>query len=208
MAGRGIVVPATPNVVDEPVAAQDANAYPGGVGDLAAQRAPSAEAANTDAPVEVAPSRTGATPAPQAARPDLRRVIGELFAPPPPMRLVVLHVRAQNDAIIARAIAADLIKAGNVRAIIDVMPPGDPRQSGYAYFDGRQSRPAAALVTQFHDTARAHQVAEWSAQLRGIALPAQGEYTADRLDIVLPSLPAAPAPEPQRIDPRAARPPG
>lgn len=206
IAGRGIVVPATPNVVEEPAPAQDANAYPGEVGQLA-EAAPAADATQEtpteETPVEVAPTDTApnqtAAPA-EAAPPDISRLIGELFAPPPPMRLVVLHVRQRIDARPARAIAAELIKAGNVRVIIDVMPPGDPRQSGYAYFDGRQSRAAANLVTQFHELARTQQVAEWSAQLRGIALPAQGEYTADRVDIVLPSLPApAPPPEQQII---------
>src|SRR5690242_6515319 len=128
MAGRGIVVPATPNVVDEPVAVQDANAYPGGVGELAATNV-----TQNAGRVEVAPTRTATAPAPQAARPDFRRVIGELFSPPPPMRLVVLHVRAESDAHPAREIASDLIKASNVRTIIDVMPPGDPRQSVYVY---------------------------------------------------------------------------
>jgi hypothetical protein len=54
-------------------------------------------------------------------------------------------------------------------------------------------------VTQFHDVARRNQLTPWSSQLRGVALPAEGEYTADRLDLVLPPLPE-PAP--------AALPPG
>jgi hypothetical protein len=68
------------------------------------------------------------------------------------------------------------------------MPAGDTRQSGYSYFDGRQNRAAAALMQRFHDIARENEVAAWSAQLRGNALPAQGEYTADRMDVVLPPL--------------------
>jgi hypothetical protein len=85
-----------------------------------------------------------------------------------------------------------------------MMQPGDPRPSGYAYFDGRQSQRAAALVAQFNDISRRYEIAAWSAQLRGVALPAQGQYGAERLDIVLPALPATAAP-PTRID---VRPPG
>ena len=76
------------------------------------------------------------------------------------------------------------------------MPPRDPREAGYAYFDGRQSAAAAALVGQFNDAARQRQIAPWSAQLRGTALPSQGEYSADRVDLLLPALPAPPAPPP------------
>jgi hypothetical protein len=179
MAERGMVVPATQTVVNAP-APDEATLYPGEVG--AALTAPTPAATNATATVE--------TPAPEAAaQRDIGRVIGDLFAPAPPMRVVVLHVRGETDAEAARRIGAELGRSGKVRVVIDVMPPRDPRQSGYAYFDGRQNRAAADLVTQFHDIARRGGLAPWSAQLRGVALPAQGEYSADRLDIVLPPLP-------------------
>lgn len=190
IAERGIVVPAPPNVVETAPPTQDPNAYPDAVGALA-QTADALPTESTS--VEVAPQSAAA---PADATPSFQRVIGDLFAPPPPMRLVVLHLRATTDAPQARAIADALVRDAGVRVIIDVMSPRDPRQSGYIYFDGRQSRAAAAMVTQFHDIARTQQIAEWSAQLRGVALPAQGEYSADRLDIVLPPLPPPPAPPP------------
>lgn len=122
-----------------------------------------------------------------------------LFAPAPPLRTIVLHVRAQEDSALAQRIAREL-SSSDVRVAIDVMPPRDPRQSGYAYFDGRQSRAAAQTVQAFNDVARRHEIAPWAVQLRGVALPAQGEYTADRLDIVLPPLPRIEPASP--IDPR------
>jgi hypothetical protein len=100
---------------------------------------------------------------------------------------------------------ADAIRRDDLRVVIDVMQPRDQRESGYAYFDGRQSRAAAALVQQFHDVARQQEIAVWSAQLRGTALPAQGEYTADRLDLVLPPLPQRPNLQLERIDPSLLR---
>jgi hypothetical protein len=102
-------------------------------------------------------------------------------------------VRAQEDADEASRIAG-VLQLDGVRVLIAVSPAGDPRAPGYAYFDGRQSRAAADAVSRFHEAARELQVAQWAAQLRGTALPAQGEYTADRLDITLPPLPAPPAP--------------
>jgi hypothetical protein len=69
------------------------------------------------------------------------------------------------------------------------------------YYDGRQSRAAAALVQQFNDVAREEDIAAWAAQLRGTALPARGEYAAGRIDIVLPPLPT-----PARMDPAALQP--
>lgn len=127
----------------------------------------------------------------------LSRMIGDVFAPPPPVRTVVLHARSQADEQHLRRIGDELTQTGNIRAIVTVTPPGRP--AGYAYYDGRQSRAAAALVQQFNDIARRHDIALWSAQLRGTALPARGEYTAARLDIVLPPLPSAP---PQRAPTR------
>jgi hypothetical protein len=197
LAERGIVVPAPPNVVETAPPAQDPNAYPGAVGALARD----ADAA----PTESTSIEIGAPPPAEAdGAQSFQRVIGDLFAPPPPMRLVVLHLRATTDAAQARAIADALVRDGSVRVIIDVMSPRDPRQSGYIYFDGRQSRAAAAMVTQFHDTARTQQIAEWSAQLRGVALPAQGEYSVDRLDIVLPPLPPPPPAPPVIEQPAVA----
>jgi hypothetical protein len=54
-------------------------------------------------------------------------------------------------------------------------------------------------VGLFHETARRLEIAQWSAQLRGTALPAQGEFTADRLDIILPPLPPQPTPDPSLV---------
>ncbi len=178
MAERGIVVPSTQTVVRAPTP-DIATLYPGEVG-VTALSAQTADGA--------------AAPEPRTdAQRDLRQMIGGLFAPAPPLRVVVLHVRDAADAESARAIAAELSSAGAVHVVIDVMPEREGRQSGYSYFDGRQNRAAADFVTNFHDIARTAGLAPWSAQLRGMALPAQGEYTADRLDLVLPPLPPAPA---------------
>lgn len=134
---------------------------------------------------------------------NLGSVISGLFGPAPPLRTVVLHVRTDADYGTAEKIAREL-QSNGVRALINVMPTSDQRQSGYAYFDGRQSRAAADIVARFHDVAREQQVAQWSAQLRGTALPARDEYTADRLDIILPPLPAPPPPPQPQPDPAAA----
>ena len=108
------------------------------------------------------------------------------------MRALVVHARGQAAAAAAQGVAHDL-RDSAIAVIIDVLPEHDQRQSGYAYFDGRQSQTAAALVGRFNDAARRAAIAPWSAQLQGVALPAQGEYSADRVDIVLPPLPPAPA---------------
>lgn len=158
------------------------------------QEAPTA----SQPPAEPAPSQS----ADAEAERGIGRVIAELFTPPPAMSRVVLHARNEADAEQARRVASLMSQTTNLNIVIEVMPPRDPRQSGYAYFDGRQGRAAAQLVQQFHDSARRMQIATWSAQLRGIALPAQGEYTAERLDIVLPPLPAAAQPGSTAIDPR------
>lgn len=179
MAERGMVVPPTQTV--RTPAPDIASLYPGEVGATA-----------LSAPADGVRHDAAATPS-SAAQGDFRQVIGSLFAPAPPLRVVVLHVRDAADVEPARAIASELSNAGGLHVVIDVMPARDGRQSGYSYFDGRQNRAAADLVTNFHDLARAAGLAPWSAQLRGTALPARGEYTAERLDLVLPPLPPAPA---------------
>jgi hypothetical protein len=187
MAARGDIPPA-PTAVVETVTTQDADVvYPRSI-EGAVAPAIDAETAPADGP---APVPRAAQAAPER---DLGSIVTGLFGPAPPLRTIVLHVRSREDARPASRLARALQEGGEGRVLIDVMPEGDPRQSGYAYFDGRQSRPAADVVARFHEAARAMEVAQWSAQLRGIALPAQGEYTADRLDIMLPPLPPPPAP--------------
>jgi hypothetical protein len=176
MAGSGVIPPPPTAVVAAP---QGDAAYPGSIANA---RAPSA---NTDSPDAVA--------AAAGAQRDIGSVITSLFGPAPPLHTVVLHVRADADFASAENIAREL-QSDQVQALINVMTASDQRPSGYAYFDGRQSRAAADIVARFHDIARTQQVAQWSAQLRGTALPARDEYTADRLDIVLPPLPPPPAP--------------
>lgn len=206
MASRGIVVPSTPAVVATP---PEATAYPDPIGPI--DEVPEGRIIDADTPPDegreseppaedsTRPSRDAAA-APAARDRDLGAVLGQLFNPAQPLRTVVLHIRAREDAVAARQIAR-AIASDNVRVIIDVMQTRDGRQSGYTYYDGRQSGAAAEVVTRLHEAARELQIAPWSAQLRGVALPAQGEYTGDRLDIVLPPLPA-PAPQVQRLDPR------
>ena len=177
MAERGMVVPPAQTV--RAPGPDIAALYPGEVG-ATALSAPAGPEANT------APEPSA------AAQRDLRQMIGGLFSPAPPLRVVVLHVRDAADVEPARAIAAELSDLADLHVVIDIMPARDGRQSGYSYFDGRQNRAAADLVTDFHDIARAQGLAPWSAQLRGTALPAQGEYTADRLDLMLPPLPTPP----------------
>src|SRR5262245_27371429 len=171
MGGAGVVVPPQPAVVAEAAPTQ-ADAYPGEIG-LAEPRS---AAGDEDAE----PARFGA-------------IFGNLFAPAPPLNVVVLHVRADGDRREANALATALQQEG-YETHIRVMPPRDPRTSGYIYCDGRQSRAAADLVSRFHEMARTQGLAAWTAQLRGVALPAQGEYSADRVDIVLPPLPEEPTP--------------
>lgn len=174
LGGRGIVVPSTPTVVDTaPPAAEDA--YPGEVG-LGEQ--------TPETPTE---DQAEVTPTPEDGA-SFGQIITDLLAPPPPLRTVVLHARNEQDGALARRLAERLAQAGDLRVVVDVLSPRTQQQSGYAYYDGRQSSAAAALVAQFNDVAREHQIAPWSAQLRGTALPEQGEYTADRMDIVLPPL--------------------
>lgn len=118
--------------------------------------------------------------------------LGDLFSPAPPIRTIVLHARGEADASRAEALAQTLAGDANVRVITNTIAPRDARAAGYVYFDGRQSTGAAAFVQRFHDLAREAEIVAWSAQLRGVALPAEGEYSADRIDIILPALPAAP----------------
>lgn len=127
---------------------------------------------------------------PQAPTFDPAQILRDLLTPPPPLRQVVLHVRAQSDVDEAQRVARALAANSDLSVTIDVMPAGDTRQSGYAYFHGRQASAAAEVVQRLQDAARAAEIAPWVAQLRGSALPASGEYTADRLDVVLPALPA------------------
>jgi|GEM_PF-1976471 len=201
MAERGVVAPPAPAVVDAPVAGE--TLYPGSIGDLAAIAGSSG-----DIPVDTRAESAARPPA--ASRLNIGQVLGDLFAPPPPMRLVVLHVRDSADITAAQQVAGQLREAANVAVVVDVMAPRDPRQSGYIYFDGRQNSVTAAMVAAFHDIARRASIAPWSAQLRGVALPADGEYAPDRLDIVLPPLPPPPPPElpPAPIPPAAAAAPG
>lgn len=183
MAERGIVAPPAPAVVDAPVVAEPL--YPGAI-------AASALMANDDEEGVLIdrPENNNEPPAPQSI--NFSQVLSDLFAPAPPLRLVVLHVRNENDAPQAQAIAERLRQDADVHVVVNLLAPGDARQSGYIYFDGRQNRATAELVTAFHDAARQAGVAVWSAQLRGSALPAQGQFTPDRLDITLPPLPPPP----------------
>ena len=176
MAASGVVPPAPTAVVA--ASTQGDAAYPGSIANA---RAPSTEDIRDVAATTEANSQ------------NIGSVINTLFGPAPPLRVVALHVRADADFATAEKIARAL-QSNEVRALINVMSASDQRPSGYAYFDGRQSRAAADVVARFHDLARQQQVAQWSAQLRGTALPARDEYTADRLDIVLPPLPPPPPP--------------
>lgn len=188
MAASGVIPPA-PTAVVAPTTQSD-RAYPGSIANA---RAPSGDSDSASDIVATA----------EASEQNLGSVISGLFGPAPPLRTVVMHVRSEADFAAAESIAREL-QSDDVRALINVMGAGDQRQSGYAYFDGRQSRAAADIVARFHDLARARQVAQWSAQLRGTALPARDEYTADRLDIVLPPLPPPPPPPEPEPEPAAA----
>lgn len=136
-----------------------------------------------------------ATPSAQS-RFDPRRAIADLFSPPPPLTIVVMHVRGDNDLARAQRLVAEADSAALKQASVLLMPPGDVRMPGYFYFDGRQSAAAASLIADFNDAARRAELAPWSAQLRGVALPARGEFAAERLDVILPALPPPPAPPP------------
>jgi len=185
MAASG-VIPPPPTAVVAPTSQSEA--YPGSIANA---RAPATTAENADSVAAVDTSER-----------DIGSVISGLFGPAPPLRTVALHVRADTDLAAAERIAREL-QSGDVRVLINIIAATDQRQSGYAYFDGRQSRAAADIVARFHDIAREHQVAQWSAQLRGTALPARDEYTADRLDIILPPLPPPPPPPEPQPDPAA-----
>ncbi len=176
LVAHDVVVPSTATVVATP-AQNTRNAYP--------PAAPQAARAG-------AGDASGFNPA---------QIITDLFTPAPAMALIIVHVRSEAEARIAAPIVETLEQAGDVRVAINQMAARDQRPAGYAYFDGRQSGAAAALMQRFHDSARSNEVAPWSAQLRGVALPAQGEYAADRMDIVLPALSPA---QVQRLDPAQA----
>lgn len=145
-----------------------------------------ANVAQTLYPPEVGLQTTAAGFRPQ-------QLIGDLFAPAPPLQTLVLHARSEADAALLQPVAEDLRGGGELNVVVNVAAARDPRQSAYVYYDGRQSRAAAEVVARFNDSARRAEIPQWSAQLRGQALPEQGEFSADRLDIVLPPLPA-PAP--------------
>ena len=168
LAARGIVVPSGPSVVSSP----GARGYPNEVGPALRQAGSNSGAAESSF--------------------DPREILDGMFAPAPPLRTLVLHARSEADGEAAQRLGAELGGA-EMRVIVNVMPPREPQQSGYVYYDGRQSRSAAALVARFNDAARRAEIPQWSAQPRALALPAEGEFTADRLDIVLPPLPE-PAP--------------
>lgn len=120
------------------------------------------------------------------------QIITDVFAPPPALSALVLHVRSEVDRAAAARVAGAL-GAETVVVTINVMAARDARASAYAYYDGRQSRAAAALVARFNDASRSAGIPQWSAQPRALALPAEGEFTAERLDIILPPLPETPA---------------
>lgn len=207
IAERGDVVPSPGATVQPPAAAPQETTYPGRISEGAQSIDPVIEGGTSVTISEDAPPAPAQQPEPAAEEPpapatptprepsELERGIGQiltdLFTPAPALSVVVLHARNENDAAVARRLAAAMAQTGNVRFLIETMAPRDPRQSGYAYYDGRQSRAASAFMQQFHDAARRQEIATWSAQLRGTALPTQGEYTAERLDIVLPPLPTA-----------------
>jgi hypothetical protein len=154
-------------------------------------RAPADETPTTTTPpASVDESKPETQTTTQTPAFDPGQLLRDLLTPPPPLRSVVLHVRAQSDVDEAQRVARALAANTNMAVTIDIMPPGDARESGYSYFHGRQGSAAAGVVQRLQDAARAAEIAPWVAQLRGAALPANGEYTADRLDIVLPPLPA------------------
>jgi hypothetical protein len=134
-----------------------------------------------------------ATTTPTSDQDGIGDMLSAMFSPAPPISTVVLHVRSEADRADAEGLAQALHDAQHVRAAVRVMPQSDASAPTYVYFDGRQNRAAAELVNRFHDLSRERQIAVWAAQIQGVALPARGEYTADRLDIVLPALPAAPS---------------
>jgi len=198
LAENDIVVPSTTAVVEAEPAPTTDGPYPPSAPpeptttDQGASTTIEEERRPTDNPTPVEPTNPPVTTPERSFDPG--RILSELLRPAPTMRTVVIHARSDSDAAMAQRFGAELARSNNVGVTVLTMPPRDPRESGYAYFDGRQSRAAAELVGQFNEIARRSGVAAWSAQMRGVALPAQGEYTAERLDIVLPPLPA-PTPE-------------
>jgi hypothetical protein len=167
LGSRGILVPDGPSVVNSP----GTRGYPNEIGPALRQAGSNAE--------------------PDQSSFDPRDLLGDIFAPAPPLHTLVLHARSEPDGETAQRVAAELDGEG-VNVIVNVMARREPQQSGYVYYDGRQSRAAAALVARFNDAARRAEIPQWSAQPRALALPADGEFTSDRLDIVLPMLPPAP----------------
>lgn len=165
-----------------------------------AEPPPATQTETRDPPADQAADAAPAEPAAPTTEPaappafDPAQLLRDLLTPPPPLRTLVLHVRDRADYDEAQLLQ-NRLSGDSLNVSIDIMPPGDQRQSGYAYFHGRQSGPAAALVQRLQDTARGAEIAPWVAQLRGVALPASGEYTADRLDVVLPPLPAPETPQ-------------
>jgi hypothetical protein len=105
-----------------------------------------------------------------------------------------LHVRGESDLARAKQLLAGAGSRSLAQATVALMPPGEVRTPGYFYFDGRQSASAADLVAAFNNAARRAEIAPWSAQLRGTALPARGEFAAGRLNLILPELPQPPPP--------------
>ncbi|HRO03562.1 MAG TPA: hypothetical protein PLS69_08170, partial [Terricaulis sp.] len=126
------------------------------------------------------PAPAGAELGAAASEASALRIISDLFTPAPAMAVVIVHVRNDAEARIVAPIAEDLARASGLQVLVSIMTARNQLGPGYFYFDGRQSAPAAALMQRFHEAARGQEVAPWSAQLRGVALPAQGEYGADR----------------------------
>jgi hypothetical protein len=184
--------------------------------DLWLPRLPVREAA--EPATQVPPVRTAdiappaAAPAAEPAAPafDPGAILRQVLQPAPALQTVVLHIRAEADRDEAVGIARRLSASG-VRVSIEVAPANDQTASGYAYYDIRQSRPAAAIAAQLQSIARENQIEPWSSGLRGAALPPSADYTATRLDFVLPPLPAAPSLRQQlnraTIAPQVAQPP-
>lgn len=161
-------------------------------------------------PATPTPTQTAdATPQEPQAQPqnpslDLAtQVLRDLLTPPPALRTVVLHVRSRADYDEAQQIAQRMA-GSNLRISIAIREPNDQTATGYAYYHGRQSRPAAEVAQRVQDAARGAEIAAWAVQLRGTALPAQGDYTADRIDVVLPALPVAQPPG-TRVNPQILR---
>lgn len=146
-------------------------------------------ATTTPPPQTVDETKPETQTTPQTPAFDPAQLLRDLLTPPPALRTVVLHVRARTDVDEAQRVARALAANSNLNVTIDVMPPNDARESGYSYFHGRQGSAAATVVQRLQEAARAAEIAPWVAQLRGAALPANGEYTADRVDVVLPALP-------------------